>query len=120
MENNISSIISLEAFFEERLKIVNEQKVISDTDLAGLFEISVSELHELVRKNKKRLPPDFAFVTKTDNVKTLFFTLSGIVMMAGQMRSQKAIKLNIQLIGYLLKERPGFGFDAIQKQKNDF
>jgi len=47
------------ATIERRILLVRGLKVMLDSDLAGLYEVSTKRLNEQVRRNLKRFPADF-------------------------------------------------------------
>ena len=46
---------------ESLIVIVRGQKVILDTDLAGLYGVTAKRLNEQVKRNADRFPEDFCF-----------------------------------------------------------
>jgi len=44
-----------------RILTIRDQKVVLDTDLAGVYGVSTRALNQAVRRNKRRFPVDFAF-----------------------------------------------------------
>ena len=44
-----------------RILTIRDQKVVLDTDLAGVYGVSTRVLNQAVRRNKRRFPVDFAF-----------------------------------------------------------
>jgi hypothetical protein len=44
-----------------RILTIREQKVVLDSDLAAVYEVSTKRLNEQFRRNRKRFPEDFAF-----------------------------------------------------------
>jgi hypothetical protein len=44
-----------------RILTVREQKVVLDSDLAAVYEVTTKRLNEQFRRNRKRFPKDFAF-----------------------------------------------------------
>ncbi len=58
---------------------VRDQKVILDSDLAGLYDVTTSRLNEQVKRNRQRFPADFMFqltAEEFDNLKSQFATSS--------------------------------------------
>ena len=112
---NISSLIGVEAFINEHKKHINNFDVLLAEDVARLFDISLAELHKIVNRNKQRFPKDFMFKIKHEKNKTetLAFTIPGIFMLSGRLKSEKAIKLSIQLIEFIVAQKPNLAFDMI-------
>ena len=46
---------------ESRILLVRGQKVLLDTDLAAVYEVSTKRFNEQVRRNRQRFPDDFMF-----------------------------------------------------------
>ena len=102
---------------------VRGQKVIFDSDLAGLYQVEVKALNRAVKRNIKRFPDDFMFQLNKeewDNLKYHFgtsswggkrklpyaFTENGIAMLSGLLNSDIAINVNIQIMRAFIKLRP--------------
>lgn len=86
-----------------------------DFDLAALYEVETRALNQAVKRNLERFPPEFMFQISReefDNLKSQIvtsswggtrklphaFTEHGVSMLAGVLRSEKAIKLNVLII----------------------
>jgi hypothetical protein len=86
-----------------------------DTDLAALYEVETKALNQAVKRNLKRFPPDFMFQLAQNeyaNLKSHFvtsswggtrkmpyaFTEHGVTMLAGILKSEKAIEMNIVIV----------------------
>ena len=50
---------------------IRGQKVMLDSDLAGLYEVPVGALNQAVKRNKERFPADFMFQLTADEVRNL-------------------------------------------------
>lgn len=92
------------------------KKVLLDSDLALLYGVRTKRLNEQVKRNKKRFPEDFMFqltlqekeevVANCDHLKALkfspqlpyAFTEQGVAMLSGILNSDRAIKVNIQIM----------------------
>ena len=95
---------------------IRGQKVILDSDLAALYEVEPRTLNQAVKRNIERFPADFMFsltkdefkevVTICDHLQNLkyrptmpyVFTEQGVAMLATVLNSQKAIRVNIQIM----------------------
>lgn len=91
-------------------------KVMLDTDLAMLYNVPTKALKQQVKRNKERFPEDFMFeltrqektelVTNCDrlaqlkhsSVNPLVFTEQGVAMLSSVLRSEKAIRINIEIM----------------------
>ncbi len=94
-----------------------------DADLAILYEIPTKALKQQVKRNIDRFPENFMFelddfetnelVTNCDrlsllkhsSVKPLVFTEQGVAMLSSVLRSEKAFKVNIEIMRAFAKYR---------------
>lgn len=98
---------------------IRGQKVMLDRDLAGMYNVSTSNLNKAVKRNIKRFPEDFMFQLtqgEFDELKTnlIFqngtsswggtrklphaFTEQGLAMLSGLLNSDIAIQVNINIM----------------------
>ncbi|MCC8147019.1 MAG: ORF6N domain-containing protein [Bacteroidales bacterium] len=90
-------------------------KVILDRDLAEMYQTETKRLNEVVKRNKKRFPPDFMFelsIEELNNLKSQnatsswggnrkrpnAFTEQGVAMLSGLLNSEVAIAVNINIM----------------------
>ncbi len=109
---------------ERRIYLIRGQKVMLDSDLADLYEVSVKRLNEQVRRNHERFPSDFMFQLtdfETANLRSqiatsssdyggrrylpLVFTEQGVAMLSTVLRSERAIIVNIAIMRAFVKLR---------------
>ena len=93
-----------------------------DEDLAELYEVETKQLKRQVRRNASRFPSDFMFVlTKKEfeNLRSqigasrwggsrflpMAFTEQGVAMLSSVLNSERAIKVNIQIIRIFTRMR---------------
>ena len=104
MTNNIEPLI----------KVIIEQQVMLDKDLATLYGIETKVLNQTVKRNIERFPDDFRFelsreeclrsqfVTSNgrggNRYSTYAFTEQGVAMLSSVLRSKTAIEVNIQIM----------------------
>ncbi len=86
-----------------------------DMHLAALYEVEVKVLNQSVKRNIDRFPEDFMFQLSEEEVENLrsqivtanfgmrrtlpyAFTEQGVAMLAGILRSKKAIQVNIEIM----------------------
>lgn len=89
-----------------------------DSDLAELYGVETGALNRAVRRNFERFPPDFAFQLVENEWEVLrchfgilrsgwgehrkflpfVFTQEGIAMLSGVLRSETAVKANIEIM----------------------
>jgi hypothetical protein len=114
MEQKAQSIIRPE--YETLIFQFRGFKVMIDTDLAMLYEVPTKRLKEQVKRNIDRFPEDFMFelanyekdelVANCDRLATLkhssinpmAFTEQGVAMLSSVLHSDKAIKINIEIM----------------------
>ena len=58
-ENNVLPVSP--EYIERKIFIVQGLKVMLDTDLADLYQVSTGSINRAVRRNIGRFPPDFMF-----------------------------------------------------------
>ena len=98
-------------------------KVMLDSDLAALYEVETKVLNQAVKRNLERFPADFMFQLTVEEFKILrshfvtspkgggrqylpyVFTEQGVAMLSGILKSQKAIKVNIQIMRTFVRLR---------------
>ncbi|NCC72544.1 MAG: ORF6N domain-containing protein [Sphingobacteriia bacterium] len=91
-------------------------KVMIDADLAVLYGVPTKALKQQVKRNYERFPEDFMFqltknekeelvtncdrlaILKHSSVNPLAFTEQGVSMLSSVLRSEKAIKINIEIM----------------------
>ncbi len=89
-------------------------QVMLDSDLANFYEIETKVLNQAVKRNLDRFPEDFMFqLNEKDSLRSQFvtstehggrryfpyvFTEQGIAMLAGILRSKKAIEINVNIM----------------------
>ncbi len=86
-----------------------------DKDLAELYEVTTGNLNKAVKRNIKRFPEDFMFQLSKKEFENLIFqigtsnwggtrklpyafTEQGVAMLSGILHSERAIKVNIQIM----------------------
>ncbi len=102
---------------------VRNQKVMLSVHLAELYGVEPRALVQAVKRNRSRFPDDFIFqltVAEFENLKSQIvisswgglrrampyaFTEQGIAMLSSVLKSQKAIRANIQIMRTFIKFR---------------
>jgi len=108
---------------EELILNVRGQKVMLDSDLAGIYGVATKRLNEQMKRNKGRFPADFVFqltdaeksevVANCDHLKKLKFTPSlpyaftehGAIMLASVLNSERAIEASIYVVRAFVRLR---------------
>ena len=111
---------------ERSILVIRGHKIILDSDLAVLYEVSVGRLNEAVKRNRDRFPTDFMFqLTRaefsslrsqiaTSNLKSQIaissfdwggrrhppfaFTEQGVAMLSSVLRSKRAVQVNVEIM----------------------
>ena len=101
---------------EKSILFLRGHKVMLDMDLAKLYQVKTFRLNEAVRRNTARFPEDFMFqltenekkevIANCDHLKNLkfspqlpyAFTEQGIAMLSSVLRSERAIRVNIEIM----------------------
>jgi hypothetical protein len=107
---------------EQRIYLIRGQKVMLDSDLAKLYEVSTKAFNQGVKRNLNRFPEDFMFrLTSEELNRSQFvtgsqkhrdpryppyaFTEHGVAMLSSVLGSDRAIQMNILIIRAFLKLR---------------
>ena len=105
-----------------KIYLIRDKKVMLDEDLAELYDVETRRLNEQVKRNIDRFPEDFMFqLTKEEFDILIFqigtskwggrrklpyaFTEQGVAMLSGVLNSERAIKVNIQIMRVFTKVR---------------
>ena len=116
MKRKEAGIIIADEIITNKIYIIREQKVMLDRDLAKLYGVETKVLKQSVKRNIVRFPEDFMFelnqneanssrsqfvtLKRGENIKYLpmAFTEQGVAMLSSVLNSERAIKVNIQII----------------------
>jgi len=105
-----------------KIYLIRDRKVILDADLAELYGVATGNLNKAVKRNLARFPEDFMFqLTKEEFNNLVFqigtsswggrrippyaFTEQGVAMLSGVLNSERAIKVNIQIMRVFTRMR---------------
>jgi len=119
----MSNIIPQEVI-ETKIIFIRGKKVMLDRDLAYLYGVETRALNQAVRRNIARFPEDFMFQLTSDEMKIwksqivisnkekmglrrrpYAFTENGVAMLSSVLNSERAIKVNIQIMRTFTKLR---------------
>jgi hypothetical protein len=119
----MKSLIPLEVI-EGKILLIRGHKVMLDSDLAGLYGVTAKRLNEQVRRNLSRFPEDFMFQLtepETHLLRSQFatskkgrggrryppyaFTEQGVAMLSSVLSSERAIKVNIEIMRAFVRLR---------------
>jgi hypothetical protein len=110
----MANIVSVELIATKILGI-RGKKVMLDSDLAELYGVVTKNLNKAVKRNRKRFPSDFMYqLTEQEVVGLRFqfgtskrggrrylpyaFTEQGVAMLSSVLNSNRAIRVNIQIM----------------------
>lgn len=126
MDDKISKSRSLITIghIERLILLIRGYKVMLDSDLAELYGVTTKRLNEQVRRNLSRFPEDFMFQLTESEVHLLrsqiatskkgrggrryspyAFTEQGIAMLSSVLNSERAIKVNIEIMRAFVRLR---------------
>lgn len=121
-KKTMTGIVPIEVI-ERKIYLIRGQKVMLDSDLAELYGVEVKQLKRQVRRNIDRFPADFMFQLLKEEYKSLrrhfgtlkrgehskylpyVFTEQGIAMLSSVLNSERAIKVNIEIMRAFVKLR---------------
>jgi hypothetical protein len=104
---------------EKLIYEIRRQAVMLDSDLANLYQVETKVFNQAVKRNISRFPKDFMFQLTKQEWETLrsqfvtsnnqenrggrrflpyVFTENGVAMLSSVLNSEKAIKMNIQIM----------------------
>jgi len=108
----------------QRIYVIRGQKVMFDSDLAGLYRVQTKSLNRAVKRNVARFPGDFMFQLTDSEAESLrcqigtsndsrggrrylpyAFTEHGIAMLSSVLNSERAVQMNILIIRSFVKLR---------------
>lgn len=108
---------------EALIRIVRGRRVMLGADLARLYGVAPKVLHQAVKRNAGRFPPDFMFqldaqdlarsrsqtvtLNRGANLKyrPYAFTEQGVAMLSSVLRSERAIRVNVAIMRAFVKLR---------------
>lgn len=112
------------AVIESRIYVIRGQRVMLDSDLAALYGVTTYALNQAVKRNTERFPVDFAFLLTAHEFTDLIsqnvmssskhggrrsrpwvFTEHGVAMLSGVLRSDTAVRVNIEIIRAFVRLR---------------
>lgn len=122
MTKGSSQLAIPDEIITNKIYLVRNKKVMLDQDLAELYAVTTGNLNKAVHRNIFRFPEDFMFqLTKAEFDDLIFqigtsswggrrklpyvFTEQGVAMLSGVLSSERAIKVNIQIMRVFTKVR---------------
>jgi hypothetical protein len=121
MKKSIPVLIPAEVIMN-KIYIIRDQKVMLDADLAELYGVETKQLKRSVYRNEQRFPPDFMFALTREELENLrcqigtsswggvrylpfAFTEQGVAMLSSILNTDRAIRVNIQIIRVFTRMR---------------
>ncbi|MDQ2919279.1 MAG: ORF6N domain-containing protein [Verrucomicrobiota bacterium] len=107
---------------ENAIHLIRGQRVMLDSDLAGMYGVTTKRLNEQMRRNKERFPKDFAFQLRREELANLrsqiatssfggrrylpwAFTEHGAIMLASVLNSPVAIAASLRIVRAFVRLR---------------
>src|SRR5947209_20543641 len=117
---------------ESAIYLLRGQRVMLDSDLAAIYQVTTRRLNEQLRRNRRRFPRDFAFQLTAEeftNLKSQFatsslrsqivtssshggkrklpwvFTEHGALMLASVLNSAIAVQVSVRVVGAFVRLR---------------
>lgn len=122
-ESNPSTAV-VPAHVERRILLLRGERVMLDVDLAVLYEVETRVLLQAVKRNPERFPPDFMFQLTDDETALLrsqivisssahggrryrpyAFTEQGVAMLSTVLRSERAVRVNVEIMRAFVRLR---------------
>jgi hypothetical protein len=106
-----------------RIKVLRGHKVLLDSDLAILYNVTTGNLNKAVQRNLSRFPSDFMFQLNENEAQSLrfqtgiskgrggrrylpyAFTEQGVAMLSSVLNSDRAVRVNIAIMRAFVKLR---------------
>ncbi|MBN1143778.1 MAG: ORF6N domain-containing protein [Bacteroidales bacterium] len=115
MTENIS-VMGLDSFIAERVKVIRNKEVFIDSDIAELFETDTETIYRLVESNPDLFPEEAMLALNCEermhlnNVRYAFGN-AGIFALAGLLKSKRSIRIYVKLIELLVNKLQGKAFE---------
>lgn len=124
MPSSKAAPVAIEAI-ARRIRVLRQQKVILDADLAQLYGVTTKRFNEQVRRNQERFPEDFMFQltagewdssrSQIATLKTgrgqhrkyppLVFTVHGAIQAANVLNSSRAVEMGVYVVRAFVRMR---------------
>lgn len=122
MAEKTSKLVIPDELITSKIYFIRNKKVMLDEDLAELYGVETRRLNEQVKRNIARFPEDFMFQLTNEEYENLksqiatsnwggrrklpyAFTEQGVAMLSGVLHSERAIKVNIQIMRVFTRMR---------------
>src|SRR2546426_10881308 len=111
--------------FEQTIFLIRGERVMLDSDLAALYQVTTKALNQAVRRNRERFPEDFMFQLTPEESRELnrsqivtglqkhrdpkfrpyAFTEQGVAMLSSVLRSKRAALVNVAIMRAFVRLR---------------
>ncbi len=122
---------------ERKIYLIRGEKVMLDSDLAVLYEVETFNLNKAVKRNIDRFPKDFMFQLTQEEADSLrfqigmsktegrggrrylpyVFTEQGVAMLSTVLNSERAVKVNIEIMRTFVRLRQMLSSNAELSRK---
>ena len=122
---------------ESKIYLIRGEKVMLDSDLAVLYEVKTFNLNKAVKRNIDRFPIDFMFQLTNEEAASLrfqigmsktegrggrrylpyVFTEQGVAMLSTVLNSERAVKVNIEIMRTFVRLRQMLASNAELSRK---
>ncbi len=121
---------------ESLIRVVRDQRVILDSDLAGVYGIPTFRFNEAVKRNRERFPGDFMFQLSKEEFAALTsqiaiskvgrggrrtlpyaFTEHGAIMAANVLNSKRAVQMSVFVVRAFVKMREALSTNKVLAEK---
>jgi hypothetical protein len=121
---------------EQAILVLRGKKVMLDLDIALLYGVETRMLIQAMKRNRKRFPLDFMFQLNAEEVEALrsqivisswggrryrpyAFTEQGVAMLSSVLRSERAVRVNIEIMRAFIRLRQVMSTQADLLQRLD-
>src|SRR5437016_2247435 len=125
MSRHLSNPLVRVANIAQSILVLRGQKVLLDSELAAIYDVTTKRLNEQVRRNARRFPEDFLFRLTRSEVQALnrshfatgsqkhrdprvppfAFTEHGAIMAAAVLNSPRAVEMSVYIVRAFVKLR---------------
>ncbi len=108
-KEDMTLFLAVEAILNNNMRTLRSTHVMIIEDVAKLYEVAPSYLKQRIKKNPGRFPKDFMFsITRKEQTKlntkyAIVLTEKGVLMVGGQLKSEKARNIHMQFIKYFVQ-----------------
>ena len=113
-----TTLIALDSFITDHSIVIRNKTYICDLSLAVLMQTNIKYLRRKVQANISRFPEDFMILLSEEEREKLHkskyaFTEPGIFMLSGLIKTDRAAKISIAMVEFLVERIPGLAFSLL-------